>query len=175
MGDGLGAGVVEGWQHSFGVIGTVDIVSVKCYPESYFLALYPLFLCLIHLLVTSCKVINSELIFFLILFSMFYIKLVSASLTITSFLSYRAGYLVYLIERAKKCLDFAATLYIFHLFICIVYGGWPSSMTWWVVNGTGLVVMSLLGEYLCIKRELREIPITRLRSSKASFLKEINN
>lgn len=47
-------------------------------------------------------------------------------------------------------------------------------MTWWVVNGTGLVVMSLLGEYLCIKRELREIPITRLRSSKASFLREIN-
>ena len=47
-------------------------------------------------------------------------------------------------------------------------------MTWWVVNGTGLVVMSLLGEYLCIKRELREIPITRLRSSKASFLEEIN-
>lgn len=45
-------------------------------------------------------------------------------------------------------------------------------MTWWVVNGTGLVVMSLLGEYLCIKRELREIPITRLRSSKASFLRE---
>lgn len=105
---------------------------------------------------------------------MFYIKLVSASLTISFFLSYRAGYLVYLIERAKKCLDFAATLYIFHLFICIIYGGWPSSMTWWVVNGTGLVVMSLLGEYLCIKRELREIPITRLRSSKASLLKEIN-
>ena len=47
-------------------------------------------------------------------------------------------------------------------------------MTWWVVNGTGLVVMSLLGEYLCIKRELREIPITRLRSSKASFLNEMN-
>ncbi|XP_023547444.1 protein SYS1 homolog [Cucurbita pepo subsp. pepo] len=76
-----------------------------------------------------------------------------------------AVYLIYLIERAKKCLDFAATLYILHLFICIVYGGWPSSMTWWVVNGTGLVVMSLLGEYLCIKRELREIPITRLRSN----------
>ncbi|XP_023000404.1 protein SYS1 homolog [Cucurbita maxima] len=76
-----------------------------------------------------------------------------------------AGFLVYLIERAKKCLDFAATLYILHLFICIAYGGWPSSMTWWVVNGTGLVVMSLLGEYLCIKRELREIPITRLRSN----------
>ncbi|KAK9030772.1 hypothetical protein V6N11_032184 [Hibiscus sabdariffa] len=33
-----------------------------------------------------------------------------------------AGYMLYLIERAKKCLDFSATLYIIHLFICIMYG-----------------------------------------------------
>ncbi|KAL7602800.1 uncharacterized protein LOC111878124 isoform X1 [Lactuca sativa] len=75
-----------------------------------------------------------------------------------------AGFLLYLIERAKKCLDFSATLYIIHLFICIIYGGWPTSITWWIVNGTGLALMALLGEYLCIKRELREIPISRLRS-----------
>lgn len=77
----------------------------------------------------------------------------------------RAGYMLYLIERAKKCLDFSATLFIIHLFICIIYGGWPSSITWWVVNGTGLAVTSLLGEYLCIRRELREIPIARYRPS----------
>ncbi|XP_030526167.1 protein SYS1 homolog isoform X1 [Rhodamnia argentea] len=74
-----------------------------------------------------------------------------------------AGYMLYLIERAKKCPDFSATLFIIHLLICIIYGGWPSSITWWVVNGTGLAVMALLGEYLCIKRELREIPIARYR------------
>lgn len=77
-----------------------------------------------------------------------------------------AIYMVYLIERAKKCLDFSATVYIIHLFICIMYGGWPSSITWWVVNATGIAVMALLGEFLCIRRELREIPITRYRSSK---------
>ncbi|KAJ3671074.1 hypothetical protein LUZ60_008500 [Juncus effusus] len=76
-----------------------------------------------------------------------------------------AGYMLYVIERAKKCLDFAATLYIIHLFICIIYGGWPLSFTWWVVNLTGLAFMSLLGEWLCIRRELREIPLTWLRSS----------
>ncbi|KAF3775940.1 SYS1-like protein [Nymphaea thermarum] len=73
-----------------------------------------------------------------------------------------AGYMFLLIERAKKCLDFSATLYIIHLFMCLVYGGWPSSFTWWIVNGTGFAIMALLGEWLCIKRELREIPITRL-------------
>ncbi|KAJ4851005.1 hypothetical protein Tsubulata_033568 [Turnera subulata] len=78
-----------------------------------------------------------------------------------------AGYIVFLIERAKKCLDFAGTLYIIHLIICVVYGGWPTSLVWWILNGTSFGVMALLGEYLCIKRELREIPITsRYRSSK---------
>ncbi|PSR96849.1 hypothetical protein CEY00_Acc26903, partial [Actinidia chinensis var. chinensis] len=75
-----------------------------------------------------------------------------------------AAYMLYLIERANKCLDFSATLYIIHLFICITYGGWPSSITWWIVNGTGVAVMALIGKYLCIRRELREIPITRYRS-----------
>ncbi|GFZ04146.1 coatomer subunit beta-2 [Actinidia rufa] len=85
-----------------------------------------------------------------------------------------AVYMPYLIERAKKCLDFSATLHIIHLFICIMYGGWPSSLTWWVVNGTGVAVMALLGEYLCIRRELQEIPIARYRSSKPlSFLLNI--
>lgn len=72
-----------------------------------------------------------------------------------------AGYLLYLIERAKKCIDFSATLYIIHLVICTCYGGWPSSFTWWIVNIAGLALMALLGEYLCIRRELREIPIPR--------------
>ncbi|KAK6914914.1 Integral membrane protein SYS1-related [Dillenia turbinata] len=77
-----------------------------------------------------------------------------------------AFYLLYLVERAKKCLDFSATIYIIHLVICILYGGWPASITWWIVNATGFAVMALLGEYLCIRRELREIPIARFRSSE---------
>lgn len=76
-----------------------------------------------------------------------------------------AGYLLFVVERAKKCLDFAATMYIIHLFLCLLYGGLPSSITWWVVNGIGVVVMALLGEWLCIRRELREIP---MRSTRAS-------
>lgn len=77
-----------------------------------------------------------------------------------------AVYIFHLIERAKKCFDFSATLYIIHLVLCIMYGGWPSSITWWVVTGTGVAVMSLLGEYLCVRRELQEIPITsRYRSN----------
>ena len=82
----------------------------------------------------------------------------------------RAGYLLYLIERAKKCIDFSATLYIIHLVICTCYGGWPSSFTWWIVNIAGLALMALLGEYLCIRHELREIPISRFGRSKMSVM-----
>ncbi|XP_044495205.1 protein SYS1 homolog [Mangifera indica] len=88
---------------------------------------------------------------------------VIASILLTSIAG--AGFMLHIVERAKKCLDFSATLYIIHLFICIIYGGWPSSITWWAVNGTGLAVMALLGEYLCIRRELLEIPITRYRAN----------
>lgn len=72
--------------------------------------------------------------------------------------------MLHLIKRAKKCLDFSATLYLIHLFICIVYGGWPSSITWWIINGTGFAVMALLGEWLCMRQELLEIPLPRFRS-----------
>ncbi|KAH1237930.1 Protein SYS1 [Glycine max] len=101
-----------------------------------------------------------------------YVAITTSTITgwcvIASFLlSSLAGavYVFYLIERSKKCLDFSATIYIVHLFICIVYGGWPSSITWWIVNGTGIAVMALLGERLCMKRELQEISLTRFRSN----------
>ncbi|KAI9076310.1 hypothetical protein K1719_041735 [Acacia pycnantha] len=63
---------------------------------------------------------------------------VIASFLLSSFAG--SVYMLYLIERAKKCLDFSATIYIIHL-------------------------LYALCEYLCIRRELQEIPITRLRSS----------
>ncbi|CAN6931424.1 unnamed protein product [Brassica oleracea] len=80
-----------------------------------------------------------------------------------------AVYMIFVVERARKCLDFSATLYIIHLYLCILNGGWPSSMAWWVVNGTGLAVMALLAEYLCIKREQREIPMDRFHSMSESL------
>ncbi|KAL4287535.1 hypothetical protein AHAS_Ahas19G0195900 [Arachis hypogaea] len=59
-------------------------------------------------------------------------------------------YMLYVIERAKKYFDFSVTLYIVHSFICIGYGGWLSSITWWIVNGIEITVMALLGKYLSI-------------------------
>ena len=65
--------------------------------------------------------------------------------------------LVAVVERAKKCLDFAFTVYAFHFTICWMYGGFPDRWEWWVVEGVDLAVMAVLGEFLCMRRELSEI------------------
>ena len=61
------------------------------------------------------------------------------------------------VERAKKCLDFAATFHILHLCGCYLYAGFPGTWEWWIVNAVAMVAMSLLGEYLCMRREMQEI------------------
>jgi len=67
--------------------------------------------------------------------------------------------LLIFVERSKKCLDHAATVTILHLIACSIYGGFPASWSWWLVNVLCCIVMALFGEYLCMRRELREIPI----------------
>ncbi|KAI8467903.1 MAG: integral membrane protein S linking to the trans Golgi network-domain-containing protein [Monoraphidium minutum] len=71
-----------------------------------------------------------------------------------------ATHLMWIVERAKKCLDFASTCYIWHLVFCACYGGFPTSLTWWGVNVGAFIVMSLGGEWLCVRRELQDIPLT---------------
>ena len=77
------------------------------------------------------------------------------------FLNALAGgcFLCIIVERAKKCLDFASTAHFVHLCCCTMYDGLPSSWEWWAVNFMSLIVMSLLGEYLCMRREMRDIPL----------------
>eukprot|EP00899_Mesostigma_viride_P008036 jgi/Mesvir1/17233/Mv07646-RA.1 len=70
-----------------------------------------------------------------------------------------AAFLCILVERAKKCLDFTATLYILHLLFCTLHTGLPTGFEWWLVHILGLATMAVIGEWLCLRRELREIPI----------------
>jgi hypothetical protein len=64
-----------------------------------------------------------------------------------------------IVERAKKCLDFTVTFHLMHLLFCWQHGGFPSSWEWWIANGVSLIGMALLGECLCMKREMQEIPL----------------
>ena len=62
-------------------------------------------------------------------------------------------------ERAKKCLDFGATIYILHLSGVAAYSGIPMSPTWWGTTLGCMVVTAVLGEWLCLQREMRDIPV----------------
>eukprot|EP00639_Heterosigma_akashiwo_P032864 CAMPEP_0194715500 /NCGR_PEP_ID=MMETSP0296-20130528/7257_1 /TAXON_ID=39354 /ORGANISM="Heterosigma akashiwo, Strain CCMP2393" /LENGTH=167 /DNA_ID=CAMNT_0039615397 /DNA_START=53 /DNA_END=556 /DNA_ORIENTATION=- len=67
--------------------------------------------------------------------------------------------LVLVVGKAKKCMDFGATLFLVHLLVCSMYGGFPVSWEWWIPNLIGITVAITLGEYLCSRQELKEIPL----------------
>lgn len=48
-----------------------------------------------------------------------------------------------------------------------MYDGFPGSWEWWVVNFVSVVVMALLGEFLCMRRELQAL--SRMLGSYSAF------
>lgn len=70
--------------------------------------------------------------------------------------------LAFIVEKSRKCLDFGSTIYIFHLLFCSLSRGCPSAWEWWIVHVVGLIVMVVLGEYLCSRIEMRDIPLVGL-------------
>eukprot|EP00882_Tetradesmus_deserticola_P028789 GHRQ01032081.1.p1 GENE.GHRQ01032081.1~~GHRQ01032081.1.p1 ORF type:complete len:221 (+),score=91.56 GHRQ01032081.1:486-1148(+) len=72
-----------------------------------------------------------------------------------------AGVLAWIVERAKKCLDYGATCYIWHcMFVWWYSASWPASTAWWIANLVGFAVMVLLGEWFCVRREMQDIPLS---------------
>ncbi|KAL3761076.1 hypothetical protein ACHAWU_005213 [Discostella pseudostelligera] len=67
--------------------------------------------------------------------------------------------LAIIVEKSKKCLDFSVTLFLIHIILCSIYDGCPSTWDWWIVHILGMILMVILGEYCCSKRELSDIPL----------------
>lgn len=72
----------------------------------------------------------------------------------------RAGGLWAIVRRAKQCLDFAATAHLIHLVNCSIYEGFPTSASWWFLNLTCMALMAVIGEFVCMRTELKAIPVT---------------
>jgi hypothetical protein len=63
------------------------------------------------------------------------------------------------VERAKKCLDFVATMYLGHLCLCTWFDGrLPYAWEWWAANGISMVCVVVVSEFVCLKREMADIP-----------------
>jgi hypothetical protein len=67
--------------------------------------------------------------------------------------------IVYIVERANKCLDFASTAYFINLSLVCLYDGFPWSFVWWILHACSLVSVVLISEYICMKIEQKEITI----------------
>ncbi|EFN59054.1 hypothetical protein CHLNCDRAFT_17741, partial [Chlorella variabilis] len=64
-----------------------------------------------------------------------------------------------IVQRAKKCLDFAGTILFLHAVAVTCFSGFPKQLTWWALQGANLAVTALLGEWMCMQKEMQEIPI----------------
>ena len=60
----------------------------------------------------------------------------------------------------SQCLDFAVTVFVVHLVVCLCYAGFPHSWAWWLTNLVSVAIMAVLGEYLCMRSELAAIPVS---------------
>mmetsp|Transcript_17557 Transcript_17557/g.48165 ORF Transcript_17557/g.48165 Transcript_17557/m.48165 type:complete len:164 (-) Transcript_17557:110-601(-) len=68
------------------------------------------------------------------------------------------------IERAKKCLDFAATYQILHLVATVVNSGFPDEWHWWAIKASALAMTVVLGEWLCMQVETQAIKLSHAPS-----------
>lgn len=65
----------------------------------------------------------------------------------------------------SQCLDFTVTVYLLHFLAVTCYGGLPHSWGWWLCNAVGLIILAVLGEYLCMRSELAAIPVGATQSN----------
>jgi hypothetical protein len=64
------------------------------------------------------------------------------------------------IERSKKAVDFAFTVYLLHGAACAQWhGALPANGTWWVTHACAFILTAALGEYLCMRREMQDISV----------------
>eukprot|EP00092_Neocalanus_flemingeri_P034653 GFUD01037695.1.p1 GENE.GFUD01037695.1~~GFUD01037695.1.p1 ORF type:complete len:157 (+),score=31.57 GFUD01037695.1:94-564(+) len=67
----------------------------------------------------------------------------------------------YVVQRTKLCLDFSCTVHLLHLVGCIWWNlSLPHTLTWWCINLVCLTFMCVSGEFLCMRTELRTIPVS---------------
>lgn len=70
----------------------------------------------------------------------------------------------YIVGRAKLCLDFSLTFHFWHLVLVYIHSSMPTSFLWWFTFIVSIVIMTTLGEYFCMKRDMEPIMLNNTRS-----------
>nr|CAD2172354.1 unnamed protein product [Meloidogyne enterolobii] len=80
--------------------------------------------------------------------------------------------LLVIVGRARQCLDFSITLHFLHfLAVCFYNRTIPSNLSWWLLQIISCTIYTTLGEWLCVRRECLEIPLSqsKLNNQRNSF------
>ncbi|XP_014661887.1 PREDICTED: protein SYS1 homolog [Priapulus caudatus] len=66
----------------------------------------------------------------------------------------------YIVQRTKQCLDYSTTVHVVHFLLCWCYNyQMPNTVAWWLLNLVCLILMTVTGEFLCMRTELKAIPV----------------
>lgn len=67
----------------------------------------------------------------------------------------------HVVQRTKLCLDYTCTVHFFHVLLCWYYNGFlANNFSWWVINTISVTIMCVSGEFLCMRTELKAIPVS---------------
>ncbi|VDN31382.1 unnamed protein product [Gongylonema pulchrum] len=65
------------------------------------------------------------------------------------------------VGRSKQCLDFSCTVHFWHaIFVTLYRESFITQIYWWLLQLSSIAVCTVLGEYLCLRIESREIPVS---------------
>jgi protein SYS1 len=67
---------------------------------------------------------------------------------------------MFIVQRARMCLDFSVTVFVVHLVVVCVDEGFPRSFAWWLLMAVCATLMATLAENLCMRREMRAIQLS---------------
>jgi hypothetical protein len=72
----------------------------------------------------------------------------------------RALLLVKVMGRVRLCLDFSVTLHLVHLVLTTMHAQHvPSNLFWWGLNILSCALMTIAGEWLCMRFEMEPIRV----------------
>lgn len=66
---------------------------------------------------------------------------------------------VFIIDKAKKILDYVLTNFFIHLILSTINDKFPSKFIWWFLHGVIITSVTLISEYISLKIEQKEIKL----------------
>lgn len=68
---------------------------------------------------------------------------------------------VAIVGRARRALDFSATLLVSHVVATTVHSGFPTTIAWWALNLLAAAGLAAVAEAVSLRLELRDIAVPR--------------